>query len=251
MIEASGAYVRVVVVAGKDVIPTSLITTLFKKRIMVFKEVPGSSLELRVMRHVPDIVLLWHESRCLLPLGPLQELREKLPVLLLARSADTGSALNVLRAGASGYLLLESLGDELLLAAATAQRGQRYLSPRIVEPLVDLFVGQAEDEDLTRRQREILRLLAQGETVKEVAHEMRLSVKTVNAHRLNIRRKLGIGNMAELIFYALRHGLIDVPVVHERQLGSGQYAPSNAPAVAMGAAVEVAAAHVSPRNTAY
>lgn len=248
MIETSGACARVVLVAGRDVLPAGLQSALFRKRIMVFREAAGAGLDLRVMGHAPDIALLWQEPNGPLPLGPLHELREHLPVLLVTRSGSIGRALDGLRAGASGYLLLESLGEELGLVVNCARREQRFISPKVCGALLDLFVGMAQrpDEELTRRQRQILQRLAQGKTVKEVAHAMQLSVKTVNAHRLNIKRKLSIGNLADLIFYALRNGLVDFPATREAPPERGRFVPTPVPVPGAVHASE----HVSPREPA-
>ncbi|WP_435607893.1 LuxR C-terminal-related transcriptional regulator [Pseudomonas knackmussii] len=143
----------------------------------------------------------------------LRRLGRRWPALLLTADSSPNSVLRALRAGASGYVLQRALEQELSLALHSVLEGYRYVSPRVCEPLLELTVGGQEDASfvLTPRQREVLRLLAQGNCVKEIAYRLDLSIKTVNAHKLRLKERLGINDLAGLVFYALRQGLIDLP----------------------------------------
>ncbi len=120
--------------------------------------------------------------------------------------------------GANGYILKESPVDQLLTAIREVNRGGSYLSPRLLSRLVDDFrsngrgfVRQPRFDSLTKREREILKMLAEGKSVKEIAGEFDLSVKTVEAHKFNLMRKLDIHNKAQLVAYAIQRKIIRLP----------------------------------------
>jgi two-component system response regulator NreC len=120
--------------------------------------------------------------------------------------------------GASGYILKESPAEQLLTAIREVHRGGSYLSPRLLTRLVDDFrlqgcgpARQPRFGTLTKREREILKLLAEGRSVKEVAASFDLSVKTVEAHKFNLMRKLDIHNKAQLVQYAIQKKIIRLP----------------------------------------
>jgi two-component system response regulator NreC len=117
--------------------------------------------------------------------------------------------------GASGYVLKDAPADQLLTAIREVWRGGNYLSPRLLTRLVDDFrlhnhspARQARFGTLTKREREILKLLAEGKSVKEIAADFDLSVKTIEAHKFNLMRKLDIHNKAQLVQYAIQKKII-------------------------------------------
>ena len=116
------------------------------------------------------------------------------------------------KAGASGYLLKNCDFEELADAVRIVVEGKTYISPSISDVVVQSYVHGSVEEDsafsvLTRREREVLQLLAEGKTTKQAALRLYISPKTVEAHRLNIMNKLGIDNIAELTKYAIQEGL--------------------------------------------
>ena len=117
-----------------------------------------------------------------------------------------------LRAGAAGYLLKDAATGELELALRSVMRGESWLSPAVSRQVVEGYVhrtgGDAAPEVLTARQREVLRLVAGGKSTKEIAFLLNLSVKTVETHRAQIMDRLGIRDVAGLVRYALRTGLV-------------------------------------------
>jgi two-component system response regulator NreC len=121
--------------------------------------------------------------------------------------------------GASGYILKESPVEQLITAVREVQRGGSYLSPRLLTRLVDDFrtqsrggpVRQPRFGTLTKREREILKMLAEGRSVKEIATGFDLSVKTIEAHKFNLMRKLDIHNKAQLVQYAIQKKIIRLP----------------------------------------
>jgi DNA-binding NarL/FixJ family response regulator len=138
-------------------------------------------------------------------------------VLLLTPGADDEQILAMLRAGATGCLLKDADVDELLLAVRTVYRGGAYHSPRLAERIAQSLVRYAADraedapgELLSVREREVLQLVAEGLGNQEIARRLVLSVKTVEAHKDHVGRKLGIRGRTELIKYAIRTGMIEL-----------------------------------------
>jgi DNA-binding NarL/FixJ family response regulator len=145
-------------------------------------------------------------------LKQLREERPNLPVLVLSVHPAEQYALRVLRAGASGYLTKESAPDELLTAVRRIVRGGRYISPSVGETLA-ADLGRPADElphqSLSDREFEILRLVASGKRPSEIADELHLSVKTVSTYRARVLQKLNLRTTAQLMRYAIKHGLVD------------------------------------------
>ncbi len=145
------------------------------------------------------------------------ELRDT-KVIGLSMHADRRFVSEMLRAGALGYLVKDSAFEELNMAVRTVMQNRPYLSAAITGSLVEDFVRQACTQErqatplqmLTTREQEVLRLLADGKRVKEIAHFLNISVKTVESHRQNIMDKLEIHSTIELTRYALREGLTSI-----------------------------------------
>lgn len=144
----------------------------------------------------------------------LREIRKdypSLPVLFLSMHSEEQFAIRSLKAGASGYLTKESAPEELVQAIRKVVRGGKYLTPSLTEKLA-MYV-QAENEiphdRLSDREFQLLRLLAAGMSIKEVADKLRLSVKTVSTYRMRLLDKMGMKTNAELIRYALENHLVE------------------------------------------
>ena len=132
-------------------------------------------------------------------------------VLILSMFVTDEYVMRALKAGASGYLLKDAAQHELEIALHAALRGETYLSPGASKRLVERVTGQAPAgplEVLTPRQRQILKLVAQGEHPKEIAHRLGLSRKTVDAHRAQIMERLRVDDLPGLVRLAIREGLI-------------------------------------------
>lgn len=134
-------------------------------------------------------------------------------IIALSMHSDRRFVLEMLKAGASGYLLKDSAFEELVSAIHTVMGGQSYLSPRITDIVVKEYLGNIPKNEssvfnvLTAREREVLQLLAEGKSTKQIAATLNLSVKTVETHRQQIMEKLEIRTVAELTKYAIREGL--------------------------------------------
>jgi len=137
-------------------------------------------------------------------------------VIALSMHSDRRFVLGMLEAGASGYLMKDCAFDELAKAVRSVSTGQTYLSPSIADVLVKGYLDRVNEKlsvarsPLTEREREILQLLAEGRSSKEIAAHIGVSVKTVETHRRNMMQKLNMRSVAELTKYAIREGLISV-----------------------------------------
>lgn len=137
----------------------------------------------------------------------------KTQVVILSMHFDETLVRQALRSGVRGYLLKNSVVEELLLAIRAAGRGEIYLSPAISEIVVsDLMAGQSASpfEQLSAREREVLKLIAEGATNKTIAEAMNISIKTVEKHRTNLMSKLNVHDLVGLVRIAIKHGLIFV-----------------------------------------
>jgi DNA-binding NarL/FixJ family response regulator len=137
-------------------------------------------------------------------------------VMVLSVHLDRSMVEEVLKVGASGYLLKNSARGELLMAVDSVRRGETFLSPKVAQVVVGTLVGNSGPRttgafvQLTAKQREVLQLLAEGKTNKEVAACLGVSTSTVETHRAQIMSRLGLYSMAELTKYAIREGLTSV-----------------------------------------
>lgn len=143
--------------------------------------------------------------------------RPQTRVLVLSQHDNERYILPVLRAGAMGYLLKRAVGEELVTAIRMVARGESYLHPAIARMVLqDYQHPQPEVNDdnynLTQREKQVLKLVAEGRTSQEIAEFLVLSKKTVMCHRANIYQKLGTHNRSDLIRYAMRLGLVEVEV---------------------------------------
>jgi DNA-binding NarL/FixJ family response regulator len=134
-------------------------------------------------------------------------------VIILSMHANEEYVLQALRAGAAGYLLKDSALAELGVGIEAVRRGETFLSPRISKYVIESYLARmgnnlAPVEQLTPRQREIVQLVAEGKSTKEIAFALEISVKTVEAHRSQIMTKLGIHDVPGLVRYAMRVGLV-------------------------------------------
>jgi two-component system response regulator NreC len=135
-------------------------------------------------------------------------------VVVLSMYGDEAHVRDALRAGATAYVLKESLSEDFVYAIQQAARGQRYLSPALSRQVITWLAEDAKPatnepaSTLTPREREILRLVAQGRTSAEIAAQLVISVRTVDWHRANMLHKLGLRTSAELVRYAIERGLL-------------------------------------------
>ena len=170
-------------------------------------------------QHRPDLVVMDISMKELNGIEATAQIKAELPdtrVLILSMHTTEDFVRRAIRAGASGYLVKDSAPLDLQMAIAAVMRNEIYLSPRISKHVVAGFLGgngspEASSLDaLTSRQREILQMVAEGKSTKEIAFELDVSVKTVETHRAALMERLDIRDVAGLVMYAVRHGLVSV-----------------------------------------
>ena len=138
--------------------------------------------------------------------------RPELPVLVLSMHAEEQFAVRLLKAGAAGYLNKETAPEELVKAIRKVVAGGRYVSPTLAEKLafeIDAGSDKLAHETLSDREFQVMRMLASGKTVKEIAAELSLSVKTISTYRARILAKMNLHTNAELIHYAITNQLVE------------------------------------------
>ena len=155
-----------------------------------------------------DVLLLDQDGLVLLPTLLGESPASK--VVVLGTKDDPGSARAAFAAGASGYLLEDAPGSEVVAAVHEVATGGRYVNPELGARLVaaESEARRREDDPLSEREREVLRLLALGHTNQEIATQLVISVRTAEAHRAHVMKKLGLSSRAELVRYALDRGLL-------------------------------------------
>ena len=143
----------------------------------------------------------------------LSQRRPELRLLMLSMYDNEQFLFEALKAGASGYVLKSSADDDIVTACRAAMRGQSFLYPSALNTLIRDFVERSDKEatyePLTPRELEVLKLIAEGQTSKEIAELLVLSVKTVERHRADILHRLGMRDRVDLTKYAIRRGLIE------------------------------------------
>lgn len=145
-------------------------------------------------------------------LEDLKRLRPAMPVVVLTAFPEEDYAVRAFKLGASGYVSKDSASDELLAALRKALTGGRYVTASLAEKLAASVAGDAPSaphETLSNRELQVLRLIAQGRTIKEVAAELALSEKTIGTYRTRISEKMGLSTNVELARYAYQHKLAD------------------------------------------
>jgi DNA-binding NarL/FixJ family response regulator len=169
-------------------------------------------------QHLPDVVVLDVAMPILNGIEAARQISSKLPstaIVFLSMHSDEGYVLKALKSGARAYLLKDSAEQDLIAAVKAVSDGKAFFSPAISKMLVEDYMRQMRERDvedsyelLTTREREVLQLLAEGNSNKDVASRLNLSLYTVETHRSNIFQKLNLHSTAELILYAIRKGVI-------------------------------------------
>jgi DNA-binding NarL/FixJ family response regulator len=166
----------------------------------------------------PDVMLMDISMPLLRGFDATKRIHRILPdiqILMLTIHDDEELVARCLMEGAAGYILKDAPPEQLVYAIQALSRGERYLSPRVLKGIVNAYRAGNPERTKTKydllsdREREILVLLAGGDALKEIAQRLNLSVKTVDAHKANIMRKLELHDRAELIRYAIRNKLVE------------------------------------------
>ena len=145
-------------------------------------------------------------------LKQLKSKKPKLPVLMLSVHPEEQYAVRTLKAGASGYLTKGSATEELIAAIRKISQGKKYVSSSLAEKLafdLDMDYEKPRHETLSDREYQVMSMIASGKTVKEIADELSLSVQTISTYRSRILEKMKMKNNAEIIYYAVKQGLVE------------------------------------------
>ena len=177
----------------------------------------GKEAVVQAIRLYPHVVLLDISMPVLKGFEAVRRIRKARPdvkVLILTVYDDEDMVARCLDAGAAGYVLKDSPPLQLVYAIQTVYQGEQFLSPKVLTGVVRQYISQPADfkgsyELLSDREREILVLLAEGQSLKDIATQLNLSVKTVDAHKVNLMRKLDLHDRSELIRYAIRKRLVE------------------------------------------
>jgi len=183
---------------------------------VVAEAVDGNQALEMVKAHDPDLVLMDIAMKTLNGIDATARIKRKFPrtrVIILSMHTAEDYVQHALKAGASGYLLKDAAVPELETAITAVMRGEVYLSPQISRLMVRSYMQHAGGVEgplglLTPRQREILQLIAEGHTTKDIGFRLNLSVKTVETHRAQIMERLDIHDVAGLVRFAIRVGLV-------------------------------------------
>jgi DNA-binding NarL/FixJ family response regulator len=176
----------------------------------------GRSAVRMVLDLEPDVLIMDIAMPDLNGIEATRQIKAEVPrvkVIALSMHADRRFVEGMLRAGASGYVLKSSASEELVAAIDAVTSGRLYTSKKITDVVMEGYVRKltkpqpVEPSPLTPREREVLQLMAEGKSTKEIASELHLSVNTVDTHRRHIMEKLDIHSIAELTKYAIREGL--------------------------------------------
>jgi DNA-binding NarL/FixJ family response regulator len=168
----------------------------------------------------PDVVVMDITMPLLNGLEATRQLKQHYPdlkIVILTMHSDEEYVFQSLRAGVDGYLIKQTAPNELVKAIRAAHQGDSYMSPTISKKVIAEYIRQAEKglepsslERLTRREREVLQLVAEGHSMGQIAGLLYISEKTARVHRSHLMSKLDLHNTAELTLYAVRHGVISL-----------------------------------------
>ncbi len=190
------------------------------RRFEVVGEVADGVSVLRAVKNLePDLVLMEISLPKMTGIAVIKELRkqsEDIKILVVTHQTSDEYVTTAFQAGANGYLLKESDNDELINAVDIVLTGKTYISPGIAEQVMEGYIegrkSLKEDtvwDSLTQREKEILKLVGEGHTSKEIANTLFISPKTVEKHRSNLMAKLEMRNVSELTTYAIEKGLVN------------------------------------------
>lgn len=168
----------------------------------------------------PDVVLLdigMPGRSCVEVVSDLKKWKRGLAVLVVTAQPEDHYAIRLLKEGADGYITKEKASEELIEAIHKVFQGGKYVTTNLAEVMARGYdpTSKLPHEHLSDREYQVMRLLADARTVSEIADELNLSVKTVSTYRTRILEKMGLKNNAEIMRYALRHGLIDFDVAKD------------------------------------
>ena len=215
------ARIRILLADDHSVVRAGLCALLTQQPDMevVGEAMDGRDAILKVQELRPDVVVMDIAMPGTTGLEATRQIKIECPdvhILLLTMFADEQHFFQSIHAGASGFIVKEAMPEELLAAVRTVADGQVYLNGSLTKNLVSEFLNHAQTDEhaagakaLTDREQQVVRLISEGQTGKEIARALAISAHTVERHRQNIMAKLGLHTRADLVKYAIRKGLIE------------------------------------------
>lgn len=213
------AEIRVLIVDDHAILREGLRSLLnLQADIQVVGEASDGQAALELVRQLrPDVVLMDISMPVMDGLEATRRLKQEFPetrILILTQHDNREYVFSLLQAGAVGYVLKKAGGAEVITAIRSVYQEGAFLPPHIAREVMDRYVQRPQQETgrlhLTEREKEVLRLIAEGKSNKEIAEHLCLSVKTVMVHRTNIMTKLDIHSRTDLVRYAIKQGLVSV-----------------------------------------
>ncbi len=207
---------RVLLADDHQIVRQGLRGLLEKAGHVVVGEAADGHEALKLARTLtPDIAVLDLSMPLLNGLDTAREMRRLSPeikTILLTMYTDRSYVLQALKVGARGYVLKTQAAEDLIRAIREISRGEVYLSPGVAASVVDAYLDKTDvgADPLTPRERQVLQLIAEGNTTKEVARQLNISFKTAESHRNHIMKKLDIHDVAGLVRYAIHQGLLHI-----------------------------------------
>jgi two-component system, NarL family, response regulator NreC len=202
-----------ILLADDHPILTEGLVSILKDRFDVVGTVAdGQTLVETAQRVRPDVIITDLNMPGMSGLDALTRLKKSgidSRIIILTMHGEADIAAKAMRAGASGFLLKHSAGEELVDAIQEVLHGRVYLTPAVTKDVIDALKSPSGEPtiELTPRQRDVLRLIVEGKRMKEIAAILDLSTRTVETHKYEMMRTLGVQSTAELVRYALQHGL--------------------------------------------
>jgi len=206
--------IRVVLADDHELVRQGLKALLEREGFQVVGEASNGQEAVQLVPNVsPDVVILDISMPILNGLDAARELRKSsqtMRTILLTRHDEDQYVTEALRAGVRGYVLKNQAANDLVHAIQQVCRGEIYLSPSISRTVVEAFLSKAAlpTDPLTSRERQVLQLVGEGKSTKEIAALLGISIKTAESHRTRLMRKLDIHELASLVRYAIRRGLV-------------------------------------------
>jgi len=209
--------IRVLVVDDHAIVREGICSLLARRKDV---EVVGEAADGKraidaVVQYDPDVVLMDIAMPVMNGLEATREIHGRFPstrILVLTQHENKEYIMPLLRAGAVGYITKSARAEQLIEAIRTVHAEGAYLPPRITHAVIGAIAESSEASGeqvmLTEREIQVVRLVAEGLSSREIADRLSISVKTVDTHRANVMEKVGVRNAAELIKYAIRHGLV-------------------------------------------
>lgn len=212
--QAVERLVRVLVADDHEIVRQGLKTVLDQEGFEIVGEASdGEQAVAQALELQPDLIVMDIGMPVMTGIEAAAQIHKAVPsarLILLTVHSENGYVLEALRSGIRGYVLKSRAAVELMEAIREILKGKIYLSPGISQTVVEAYLQQSgsESESLTRRELQVLQMVAEGKTTKEIAASLGVSVKTADSHRSNIMHKLNLHSVADLVRYAIRRGLV-------------------------------------------